>query len=371
MLFAKMLTICLLVVLLGSDALLANETKPRRILAVLAGDTDDPRIGRHVVRDLQNIRRLLEDLGRNLTLEIQVLEGSDFTREALRTKLSGLPITEHDVVVFYLAGHGGFDKRQGPFFLMDGGQGAMFRSEVRTTLLEKSPRLVVLLSDTCNEYLDSTEFRAGKELPEKKTMECLFLAARGVVDISAVSEGEYAWGNRQQGGFFTFSLVSTLRKPFQQLDLDKDGFLYWHEVIPQLQENTQASYALFRSDVLKRSAEFPARVSKTVNGQAFQSVRVYALPPVWRLGVRILENGGDGVKIALVHEHTPAFRADLRPGDVLLKIGTKALRGAADFQKALEQAGPTVPVEVRRAPSNRIEVIPIPLMPWAAGFTDG
>lgn len=361
-----------LVVFAGAG-LRAQEHAQGRILAVLAGDTDDPRIGKSVARDLENVKRLLQDGFRNHKdrLHFEVLQGKTFTREVLRESLRALSTGPDDVVVFFLAAHGGFDKRQGHFFLMDGGQGAIFRSEVRETLLEKQPRLAVLLSDTCSEYLDSTEFRAEKDMPDLKTIAQLFLSARGVVDINAVAEGEYAWGNSRHGGFFTFSFVNTLRKPFKELDADGDGFVHWHEIVPRLQENTQASYAFFRSDVLKRSEQYPPRVGKTLKSQAFQSVRVYSLPPVWRFGVRVLENGGDGVKIALVHERTPAARAELKSGDVLLKIGNTPVRSAADFLKAVDQAGAQVNLEVRRIPSNRIETVPISLMPWAGTFTDG
>src|SRR5690349_3999547 len=75
-----------------SDPVQARTDTPGRLIAVLAGDTDDPRIGKSVARDLENVKRLLEDGCRSFkgTVRYEVLRGKDFSRQALRQVLAGL-----------------------------------------------------------------------------------------------------------------------------------------------------------------------------------------------------------------------------------------------------------------------------------------
>src|SRR5262249_4876407 len=188
---------------------------------------------------------------------------------------------------------------------------------------------------------------------------------------NAVTEGEAAWCNAELGGFFTFALTEALRKPFKQLDADGDGFLHWHEVIPELQLGSQKVYKDLRDRVLSGKVRPSPTDLDRIRAQGYHSVRIYSLPPLWRFGVRVLENKGDGVKVAVVHADSPAAVAGLKSGDVILQIGKTALKSADDFKQAVDAARGVVEVRVQRVGSNAVERLRIQLAPWRPAGKDG
>jgi hypothetical protein len=337
----------------------------KRLFALLVADTNDPRIGKDVKTDIDNMKRFLQ-AGFQKSPErliITAIEDANFSQKNVMDYYRKLAVTSDDAILFYFAGHGGYRPGIGHIVQMEKPLGAkgnnlLLRSDLRHTLLEKRARLTIMLSDSCNSYPASLELRSEKDAPDWDTIRCLFLAPRGLIDINSSSEGESAYGNKNDGGFFTHSLTNALRKSFKELDGDKDGFVHWHEILPLIQEGAQQKFANYRSEALRRFKD------QMLQRQTYQTVRVYSLAPVHRFGTRVVENKGDGVKVAVVHEFTPAAAAGLRPGDVLIRVGKTEIKSAADFDRAIDDSRGAVEVQVQRVNSTTVDTVRIHLAPW-------
>jgi hypothetical protein len=347
--------------------------KPSKLYVLLVIDDLDPGVGKSALRDRDNLTRLLEGGFRDHKdrLQLTVLQGNAASDKAIFDYYQNLKPGPDDALMFYFSGHGMHDPRLLGHVLSLPGGGRMYRAVIRHAMVSKGARLCVLLSDACASFPFGMEVRPAKEGPDWETMRNLFFLPRGLVDINAVAEGEVAWCNAQLGGFFTFALTEALRKPFKQLDADGDGFLHWHEVVPDLQLGSQKVYRDLRERVLGGKVRLSPADLDRVKAQGYQSVRIFSLPPLWRFGARVLENKGDGVKVAVVHADSPAAVAGLKSGDVILQIGKTAVKGTDDFARAVAAARGTVEVEVLRVGSTAVETLRVHVAPWPPAGKDG
>jgi hypothetical protein len=74
------------------------------------------------------------------------------------------------------------------------------------------------------------------------TIEHLFFRHRGVIDVTAASDGEASWGDRKEGGLFTRTLGRELVRPVAQLDVDRDRRVSWKEFFPRLRRETEGTF---------------------------------------------------------------------------------------------------------------------------------
>jgi hypothetical protein len=360
-----------------------------RVRALLVGDTGDPDIGGSVQKDLRTVQGLLEGAFRDHKdhLSLSLLMDRDVTRERILGHYDQLAGVANETLLFYFSGHGATDRRRGPFFQVLASDSfrlvPLARDEVRSAMRSHRPRLCILLSDVCSDVIDlGPRERAAARPPDWATIRCLFLQARGLVDANAVSEGESAIG-LEDGGFFTLSLADRLRRPFKELDRDGDGFLHWQELLPEVQTMAQKKYAGWREQVLPQvTRQLAAAETKgeeaelshyrnQLEKQPAQTVRVYSLPSLNRFGVRVVEHGGEGVEVLVVHGDTPADLAGLKPGDVLLEIGGKAINSLPEFTEAVAHAKGSVPVAYRRPGQTEAGRVEVRLPSWPAPGADG
>jgi hypothetical protein len=341
----------------------------KRLLALLIADTLDPTIGSSVEKDAENFELLLKDAfdKQKERLVLTKLTGKQCNREAVLEYFKNLPPCPDDTLLVYFAGHGATHRSLGHVLALntDAGKPSLFlRSELRNLILSKKPRLAILLSDACGDFLDKApDISREPLLPDWKVIEALFLRPQGLVDINSVSEGESALGSKE-GGYFSLNLLNTLRKDLFQLFPGPDGSLFWHDVIPLVQEKAQQGYDTYRrrslaqlTDKVIESAKTPeekqrfAEMRNFLTKQEYQTIRVFHLPSQWRFGARLLENDGDGVKIAFVHEGTPAALAGFKPGDIVKKVGDRPIRSLEQFFAAIANLQGEVPFEFRRGRS--------------------
>jgi hypothetical protein len=350
--------------------------------AILVADTNDDRIGDSVKADLKKMQDFLDGFkAKNRLGTVQVISGESCNLKGVNDAFAATKVGEADTLFFYFAGHGINVNRGGVgHTLAVGPKDLLIRSDLRGLMLSKRARLDVMITDTCNSYLDKTELK-GANSPEWDTLRCLFLVPRGVVDINSVAEGESAFGN-EKGGFFTAAFLDTLGDKFSTLDRDGDKFLHWHEVIPEIQKRVQTKFSSYRTEAIPKLQEvintLEAGKDKdqltaahtTLKEQPYHTVRVYSLPPVLRFGVRVLENGGNGVTIAVVHEYTPAAVAGLRQGDIIYSIAGAKITSAADIDKIISGKRGDIEVEYTRAPSSKQEKCKVKLPPWDTAGKD-
>jgi hypothetical protein len=364
-----------------------------RVRALIVCDTTDPQIGDSVRADLATMTALLNDAfaDHKDRLVLTTLSGKDVTREAVLNYYRDLKPDPSETLLFYFSGHGGTERQRGhylnvyPASQSEQTEPVLLRDEVRVAMQAKSPRLIVLLTDACGSWSDfKPEERPAAFRPQWETIQALLLRPRGVVDINSASEGEFAIG-LEQGGFFTMTLASLLRTPFKELDANKDGFLQWQELLPALQEGTQQKFGDYRA-IWKNQVEDRIKKAVTVNeksaaeqekklidGQELQTVRVFSLPPLARFGATVLDTGGKGARVAQVQDYTPAARAGFKAGDVILKIGDRAITGPDDFYDAVAKSRGTVKVEYRRLKrgDRSPSTVDVPLAPWPASGKEG
>jgi hypothetical protein len=361
-----------------------------RVRALLVGDTGDPDIGGSVSKDLAIMQVLLKGAFAKhrdrLTLEI--LTDSNVTRERILGYYQKRKTGPEETLLFYFSGHGGTERLRGHLFQVLSEDGSrpvpLWRDEVRSAMLSHQPRLCILLSDVCSDLIDlGARARAVLRPPAFQTTRCLFLQARGLVDINAVSEGQAAVG-QEDGGFFTRGLVEVLGRPFKELDRDGDGFLHWQEVLPAVQQTAQEEYAKWRQNILplvkkdlaraqtRAEWEALAHFTKQLEKQRSQRVRAYHLPSLSRFGVRVVAtDDGEGVRVLAVHEYTPAGLAKLKPGDVILTIAGKGTNSLREFTEAVAGAKGVVTVRYRREGKADPISVEVRLPAWRTPGVEG
>ena len=139
------------------------------------------------------------------------------------------------------------------------------RDGLQNRLQQKRGRLKMLITDTCSNQgrgFDLIAKSYGRVVPRKRRYtEDLFLKHSGLLDITAASPRQYAWGNNQIGGYFTAALIESFAA---SSDPNKDGFLSWEEVFLATREETQKLFSetTFRT-IDKRKMDSVSQTSQT------------------------------------------------------------------------------------------------------------
>lgn len=155
--------IALLLLLAVSAIARADEASRVRILIV--ADTES-KSGSTWKRDGENMKDMLETalIKQKLTdrATIDVLTGKDVTPENVLDHYANLKTDGAESLIFYFSGHGGIHAKRGHFlgFL----RGDLYRSELIAAMKKHNPRLIVLLTDTCANYM-SGGYAVNEEPP--------------------------------------------------------------------------------------------------------------------------------------------------------------------------------------------------------------
>ena len=130
------------------------------------------------------------------------------------------------------------------------------RADLTTLMKEKPGRLKMLVTDTCSSRIytikPGAHNYASKPIKNRLYIKHLFLQHGGILDITAASPGQEAWGSDALGGLFTASLVESLNV---ESDTDQDGFLSWTEVFEATHKKTQMLFsnaAKITPNIIKR-----------------------------------------------------------------------------------------------------------------------
>lgn len=191
-------------------------------------------------------------LSAGYTTDIESLQQGLIRGDQVNDWLNNLDAGQHDTILIYYNGHGmmqGINDRHILSFDQQTGD-KIFRSTLRALLEQKRGRLKMLVTDTCSNRAGTPEFVAKSvnfaSVRQRSTayIKNLFLQHKGILDITAVEPGHYAWGSTDIGGYFTVALMQSF---ITESDTNQDQFLTWKEVF----ENTK-----WRTDELFKQTVF-------------------------------------------------------------------------------------------------------------------
>lgn len=228
---------------------------PTKLHFVLVANTNDPRIGYSVQKDVVNITSQIKDVATFLNLPLNLVEisGTKFGKAGVETALNNLKPGTNDIVIFYYSGHGysndrnaneqypQFDLRQSRFD--DVLVATLNASEVLTKIKSKNARLNLVITDCCNSSLGLLK-PEGKNFAlttkslmswEKSYCYDLFMKSKGTVIATAAKKGQYAYGNTDVGGYFTSNLIISMEKYLSKFQTSTPT---WQEIIAEAQTTT-------------------------------------------------------------------------------------------------------------------------------------
>jgi hypothetical protein len=222
---------------------------------ILVANTNDPRIGYSVQKDVVNITSQVKDVATFLKLPLNYVEisGTKFGKANLETALNNLNPGTNDIVIFYYSGHGysndrnaaeaypQFDLRQSRFD--DILVATVNASEVFAKIKAKNARLNLVITDCCNSSLGLLK-PEGKNFAlttkslltwDKSYCVDLFMKSRGTIIATAAKKGQYAYGNTDVGGYFTSNLITSMEKYLSKFQTSSPT---WQEIIAEAQTTT-------------------------------------------------------------------------------------------------------------------------------------
>ncbi len=208
---------------------------PAAFHTIIAGDTADQNIGAGVSADVRNMWQFVEDVRKygdwdekgmlkvlvtRIVLEGQALEET-LSHSNLLKALHDIPAGSDDVIFFYYSGHGmGDDSRQSMWPNLFFENHDFPYNMVLTTLRAKQPRLLIIVTDSCNNYSDWTpdlqfhrESQKSRALRGSQNYNILFLEHQGTIQATSSVPGEISstWSTRP-GSLFTNDFLARLRQ---------------------------------------------------------------------------------------------------------------------------------------------------------------
>jgi hypothetical protein len=335
-----------------------------RIHVLLVGDTNDPKIGQSAAVDLDNLASLFRDLVPDRQLQMRILRGDDVNKANILRTINAFRPSVDDALVFIWTGHGAYNNG-GHYFCLSGGDG-LHRADVVTAMRLLGPRLVVVLSGSCNEVSQAAVQRVYRpyvcvypvidDKPQKISpiAEELFLKPRGIVDINGASEGELAFGNSQRGCSFIYPLKNYLQENSSQR-------ISWKTLVSDITPRVQAMW----------DEAYPKGYIHDVTQKTYtkQTPRVWALPDDnrgARFGVGATNNDGNGVRVVEVWSDYPGTRlvsvgtgerCVLEPNDVILTINGQPVRCIHEYDRAVRTSPQQMVLAVRNCRDGRVGLL--------------
>ncbi len=237
--FRKLLIIFSLI--LCSQGLFAED-----LHLIIFADTNDISIGTSGRVDIQRMERLADEICHytDLKLKKRVVQGDDLVRAAFESVIN-TEVQGDDVVIFYWSGHGLRTKEKDeesdlPYLWVGPERVAIDHSEVTSALQELGPKLLISISDACNNYVLEDDFEAvslcgmiSRKGNLDSTMRAnyrrLFLEQRGLIIATGSKPGGYALCNLFQGGFLTWGLAQEIYEAVRS-----DVVIGWHEILEKM-----------------------------------------------------------------------------------------------------------------------------------------
>lgn len=227
---------------------------------------ENNKIAQSVRVDMGTMTQLFSILEKRSIIKVEktILQGSKATLANIRNTLKNMQAGSDDVTLVYFSGHGGMEK--GKTFLLTADEQSLQRSEIEAALNAKSNRLKIIITDACSNPVDgipaNRSFSSQTEAGMFDTVyKDLFLNYKGMMHISASTEGEYAWSNNNFGGFFTYHFVKEglIKKPVSD----------WQVIFKNAKEKTSQMF-------MRMPADQRAELAK--DGIKNQTAKAFSMP---------------------------------------------------------------------------------------------
>jgi hypothetical protein len=201
---------------------------------LLVGDTNDRSIGKSVVTDLANFEGFAQQISARtgLKLDLKVIKGAGLKSRPIMDAVKNLKVDSDDAVIFYYSGHGfrtqPVKTRWPLLYIPDAGTKGVDFQWVIDTIDAKKPRMVIAISDSCNNYIDLPQAginsRAMLE-DQDEAWRKLFVEFSGRIYASGSIVGQFSFGQDATGGAFTSRFLSIVRAEVKSTTANWDNIM--------------------------------------------------------------------------------------------------------------------------------------------------
>ena len=219
--------------------------------------------------DLGTLSQMLDILEkRNIaTVQKTVIQGTKATMANVVNTLKSIQCGPDDIILYYFSGHGLMEK--GKTYMLTADEQNLGREEVASIIDSKKARLNILISDCCSNSIDGLSAsrsisRSGQKIEAgefDQIYKDLFLGYKGMMHLSAATEGEYAYSNNDYGGFFTYHFIKEglIKKPVNN----------WTQIFNDSKDKTSQMFMRMPADDRAKLAQ---------EGIKNQTAKAYSLP---------------------------------------------------------------------------------------------
>lgn len=332
---------------------------------ILAADGADANIGNAVKTDLDNMTNLFRANVPVANLNLIALDANAMTPDGMLRSVENLNVAPNDAIVFYYSGHGAFDVNGGRQFLELTVGGKLYRDTLLAKIEEKKPRLAVLLTDCCNNEVNtvpgtrSVGVVAPIQTPRSFSpiFENLFVFCKGTVDLTSSQPGELSFVlDVANGSVFTKALIDVVNHNKTNIDM------YWNDFSDRL---GRESNRIFREkypsgvkipEALKGPGAPDIQTSQTVfkyrlpgEENSLQPAATQSVREGPRLGLRAVNHENVGVRITAIAPNSPASRADIAVGDIVTAINGGTVRNETNYSDAVDGSPKTMELSLQKA----------------------
>ncbi len=201
---------------------------------LIVADTNDRSIGKSVVTDVNNFEAFARQIASrtDLTLDMKTLKGADLRSKNITNAVNSLKAESDDTVIFYYSGHGfrtqKVKTRWPLLYIPDAGQKGVDFQWVIDTINAKNPRMLLAISDSCNNYIDMPQAGINSRAMLEDSDEAwrkLFVEYRGRIYASGSTVGQMSFGQDAVGGAFTSRFLSIVRSEVKKTDANWDHIM--------------------------------------------------------------------------------------------------------------------------------------------------